>query len=102
MVELDLEIDLEAVERLELGPLVAVLDAHALLDAYEFLGCALILESRRLQQEDEGTGAAVHDRHFRRADVDVRIVDTEAGEGRQEVLDGRYARGTINKSGAEL
>src|SRR6188768_3839095 len=102
MVELDFEIDLEAVERLELRPLVAVFDAHALLDAHEFLGHALIFETRRLQQEHERAGAAIHDGHFGRADVDVRIVDTKPGECRQQVLHGRNARRTINKSGAEL
>src|SRR5690606_39469261 len=65
VVEVDREADLEALEGLEAGPLVAVLDLDRLLDADEALGLVLLLDARRLQQEHEGTGRAVHDRHLR-------------------------------------
>jgi hypothetical protein len=73
-----------------------------LLDAHELLGHALIFEARRLQQEDKRACAAIHDGHFGRADVHMRIVDSEPGERGQQVLHGRNARRTINKSGTEL
>jgi hypothetical protein len=40
-----------------------------------------------LQQKDERTRAAVHDRDFRARDVDVDVVDPESGERRHHVLD---------------
>ena len=89
VIELDLEVDLEAIERSKLGPLVAVLDAHRFLTRTKRFGRALLLDSGRLQQENERTGAAVHDRHFRRAQLDKGIVDSEPGERRQQMLDGR-------------
>ena len=35
----------------------------------------------------EGGGAAVHDRHFGRVQLDDRVVDTQGGERREQVLD---------------
>ncbi len=64
MIELDLEIHLEALERIEARPLVAVADLHGLLHADEALGRGLLLDARGLQQKYERAGAAVHDRHF--------------------------------------
>ncbi len=75
VVELDLEVDLEAVEGIELRPLVAILDPHALVHADEALGATLLFDTGRLQQEHERTGAAVHDRNFGRGDLDDRVVD---------------------------
>jgi len=48
-----------------------------------------------LQQEDERAGAAVHDRDFGTRDVDVQVVDAEAGERRQDVLDRRDAGAAV-------
>ena len=58
------------------------------LDADETLGVVLLLDARRLQQEHERAGRAVHDRHFGRGQVDIGVVDAQAGHGRQQVLDG--------------
>src|SRR5208283_3227886 len=87
MIELDLEIDLESVVRIEARPLVALFDVHALENADEALRRLLFLDAGRLQQKDEWSGAAVHDRHLGRADLDERIVYAQAGECRQQVLD---------------
>ena len=65
-------------------------------------GDALVFEARRLQQEHERTRAAIHDGHFGRAHFDVCVVDAEAGERRQQVLDRGDARVAIEESGAEL
>ena len=41
-----------------------------------------------LNQIHERRGAAVHDRHFRRVQLDGDVVDSKADEGSQQVLDG--------------
>ena len=45
VVEFDLEIDLEALEGVELRPLVAVRHAHRLLDAHETFGRGLLFHA---------------------------------------------------------
>lgn len=82
MIEIDLEADLEAVERNEDGALVALFHADFALDADELLGSFLLLQSGGLDQEYERTSAAIHDRHFRSGQLDVGVVDTQAGHGR--------------------
>jgi hypothetical protein len=44
------------------------------------------LDSCFLNQIGEGGSAAVHDRHFRRAQFDDRVVDAQADEGRKQVF----------------
>ncbi len=73
VLEIDLEVDAEAVVRLEAHPLVAVLDLDALAHADEALRRVLLLDAGRLQQEHERRGAAVHDRHFGRGQVDEAL-----------------------------
>src|SRR6185312_3765499 len=87
VVEIDGETDLETVERLEARPLVAITHDDRLLDAHEAFGRGLFLDSRRLQQEHERAGAAIHDRHFRRGKIHVGIVDAQTGDRRQQMLD---------------
>ncbi len=88
MREVDREIELEAVVRIEPGPLVAVLHLDREQDAQEALRRLLLDDARRLQQEDEGSGAPVHDRDLRTGDIDVQVVDAQSGECRHQVLDG--------------
>ena len=45
------------------------------------------LHARFLNQIDERRGAAVHDRHFRRVELDDDVVDAQADERGQQVLD---------------
>ena len=101
MVEVDREADLEAVERLEARPLVAVADGDRLLDADEALGLGLVFYAGRLQQEYERPGAAVHDRHFRRRQVDIGVVDAESGHRREQMLDRRDADIAFDERGGK-
>ena len=48
-----------------------------------------------MQQEHERCRAAVHDRNFFGVDVDIKIVDTQAGAGRHQVFNGRNARAVL-------
>src|SRR5215831_16364685 len=100
MIELDLEVDLEAIEGLELRPLVAVLDAQPLLHADETLRPPLLLDARRLQQEDERPRTAVHDRHLGSRQLDDGVVDPESRKRREQVLDGRDTRLAAPEGGA--
>src|ERR1700722_16796973 len=99
VIELDLEIDLEALERVKSRPLIAVLHAHALLDAYEALGRGLLLDAGGLQQEHKRSGAAIHDRHLGAVDLDQGIVDAQTREGREQMLDGRDASRAVDQRG---
>ena len=86
MIEVDDKVHLETIIRLEEGILVSVLDPHRTLDAHEALGPILLLDPRRLNEKDEGCGAAVHDGHFGGADIDIGVIDAQSGEGGQEML----------------
>ena len=87
--------------RLEAGDLVAVAHFHRALDADEALGRVLLLDAGGLQQEHERTGGAVHDRHFRRGQFDVGIVDAEAGQRRHQVFDGLHLGAIATQAGAQ-
>ena len=99
MIEIDLEADLEAVERNEDGALVALFYADFALDADELLGSFLLLQSGGLDQEYERTSAAIHDRHFRSGQLDVGVVDTQAGHGREQVLHRIHFDVTLDQGG---
>ena len=99
VVEIDLEADLEAVEGPEGGTLVAIDDRDFALDADELLRRVLLLQAGRLDQEHEGTGAAIHDRHFRRGQFDDGIVDAQTGQGRKQVLDGIHLDAAVIERG---
>src|SRR4030081_1289758 len=88
VIEFDLEVDFEAVIRIEARPLVAVFDLQAFENAREALGSLLFLDARRLQEKYERAGAAIHDGNFTGAHLDQRVVDTQSRQGRQEMLDG--------------
>src|SRR5690606_3853047 len=96
MVEIDGEGYLEAVIRLEATPLVAFLHPDRLFDADEALERVLLFDAGGTDQKHERPGAAVHDRHFGRADVDVAVVDAEAGQGREQMLYGRYPHAVLD------
>ncbi|MNT27171.1 hypothetical protein D3C72_1627890 [compost metagenome] len=99
MIEIDLEAHLETVEGHEGGALVALLHCHFAQDADELLRGVLLLQAGGLNQEDEGTGAAVHDRHFRRGEFDVGVVDAQACHGRKQVLHGVHLDLTVDQRG---
>ena len=87
VIELDLEIHFEAVVRLEARPLVAIATSIGARIADEALRRGLLLDARRLQQEHEGAGAAIHDRHFFGGQIDVRVVDAQARERGHQMFD---------------
>ncbi|SPA45666.1 conserved hypothetical protein [Cupriavidus taiwanensis] len=95
VAEVDGERQLEAEERLQPRQLVAFAHFHRLLHADEGLGRILLLDASRLQQEHERRRAAVHDRDFLGVDVDIEIVDAQAGAGGHQVLDGGNARASL-------
>ena len=101
VVEVDREPDAEAVVRLEPGDLVAVADLDRALDADEALGRCLFGDAGGLQQEHERTGGAVHDRHFRRGQVDIAVVDTQTGQRRQQMFDRHDLARTAAQAGAQ-
>jgi hypothetical protein len=90
VVEIDLEAELVAVVRIKPCPLhvgaLAFAHFHRLHEAHETLGRALQLDARALQQEHEGRGRAVENRHFLGADVHIQVVDAQARAGRHQVL----------------
>ena len=92
MRKIDREVQLEAVERVEARPLVAVAHLDRRAHAQVALRRRLLDDARRLQQEHERTGAAVHDRQLGTGDVDVQVVDAHAGKRGHQVLDGRDRR----------
>src|SRR5690606_28831918 len=103
MIEFDEELQLEAFVRFQPRPdfTVAAAVAHfdRFLDADEFLGGFLFLQTCLLQQEYEGRSGAVHDRHFFGRQVDVEIVDAQSGAGGHQVLDRRYLGHTLLQRG---
>ena len=101
VIEIDGKLHLEAIIGLEHGVLVTVLHPDPAFDADKALGALLLLDARRLDQEDEGAGTAIHDGHLRRADVHIGIVDTQAGEGREQMLHGGDAHTVLDQGGGE-
>jgi hypothetical protein len=85
----------------EAHPFVAFAHFDAFKHADELFRGLLLFDPRRLQQEDERPRAPVHDRHFGRGDVDVRIVDTEARERGHEMLDRRDAHAVLLQARGE-
>ncbi len=61
-----------------------------------------LLHARFLNQIDERRGAAVHDRHFRRVQLDDDVVDAEADERGEQMLD-RFDRHLVaRETGRQL
>jgi hypothetical protein len=76
---------------LEAAPL-AFAHFHGLEHPQEALRRTLELDPGALQEVDEGGRRAVQDRHFLGGDVDIEVVDAEAGAGRHQVLHRVHAR----------
>src|SRR5690606_34842626 len=95
-------VDREALGRLDDRPFAVDLE----LDAAENLDVAAVLELRFnagvLDRAAELAGAAVEDRDFWAVDTDDRVVDLEAFEGREQVLDRGDAAEVLAQRGREL
>jgi hypothetical protein len=86
MLEIDLEIHLEAVAiGVEFRPLVAVFNPDALLDPHKLLGRILFTNTHFLQVD---VRTAVHHRIWR-INLDIEVVDAHPGQRGREVLNGR-------------
>ena len=101
MVELDGEVEPEAVIRLEARDLVAVAHLDVALDADEALGGILQHDPGRLQQEHERTRRAVHDRYLGRRQLDEDVVHAQPGQCRHQVFDRHHLARTTGQPGAE-
>ena len=99
MIEIDAELNPKAVVRRKLRRLVALGDFHRFQNTDEFFRRRLLFDPRRLQKKDEGSGAAVHDRHFGCGDIDVHIINTEPSQSRHQMLYRRNARAVLLKTG---
>ena len=101
VVEAHGEPDPEPVVRGEAGELVAVAHLDRPPDADEALRRVLLGDAGGLQQEHERAGRAVHDRDFGGGQFDVGVVDAEAGERGQQVLDGLHLGRATAEAGAQ-
>ena len=72
----------------QLAPAVAVVDADGLQNLDEFARLRQLADADLVDGLDEGRRAAVHDRHFAGVDLDVAVVDAEAAQRGQQMLDG--------------
>src|SRR5690606_21290857 len=99
MVEVDAEGHLEALDGHEGCRLAVLFHGHSTLDATELHVRVLFLGSRWLGQEHERTGAAFCGRYFRRTELHHGVVDTQAGHGRQQVLDGIHLDSILDQRG---
>ena len=87
MIELDREVDLETVERVQARPLVAFANFNGLAYTHEPLGRIKLLNTRRLQQKYKRPGAAVHDRQLVAGELDNRVINAQTGQRRHEMFD---------------
>ena len=101
MVEFDGEAEAKTVVGLEAGDLVAVADFHSLQDADEAFRRVLLDDTCGLQQEHERAGRTVHDRHFRRGELDVGVIHAQTGQCGHQVLDGHRLAAVMGQAGAE-
>ena len=67
-----------------------------------FRGRLQPLHARFVNQVDERRRAAVHDRHFRRVQLDDHVVDADADERREQVLDRLDRHFVPRQAGGEL
>ena len=92
MREIDIKLQLKAVVGVKARPFKALAFAfthfHGLLDADKFLGSVLQLNASTLQQEHERGRRSVQNRHFFGGDIYVQVINTQAVQGRHQVLDG--------------
>ena len=87
VLKVDRQRNLVTVMRIEPDPFVAVAGFDRFQNANKALRRDLIDDAGGLQQVDERGSGTVHDRHFRRIDLDDHIVEAEPGESRHQMLD---------------
>ena len=88
MVKIDGEIQRKTIVRLKFSPLIAIFDTNSFFNANKFLGAVQLVDTGVKQQVYKRSGAAVHDRDFRRVNFDNNVIDAQARESSIEVLYG--------------
>ena len=104
MIETDAVRDLEMIRGIQGDALVALAERDRPQHFQVAARRGQSLDPRLVHnQVDERRRAAIHNRHFRRVQLDDRVVDAERRERRQQMLDGldgdclaRQARGVLN------
>ncbi len=71
----------------QFGEAAAVLDAHGLQDFHETARRRELAHADAVDRLDESRRGAVHDRNFRPVDLDQAIIDAEAAQSRDQMLD---------------
>src|SRR5690625_95692 len=99
MVKLDGKVDAETVVWLKSGPAVPVANLHLLLYANKAFGRVLFGNAGRLDQKNKGAGAAVHDGHLGRAEINMNVVYAQAGQGRHQMLNGGHPNAIVINQG---
>ena len=101
-VELNLNIEMEAVIGRKLADSASVLNGHRLQDLEEAAGRVELDQAHLVDGLDELGGAAIHDRHFGAVDLDQGIVDAEAAQRCEKMLDRRHGGAiAITEHGAQ-
>jgi hypothetical protein len=95
MVVVERVADAELARRHDLDPALTAAHPQGLADGDRAAASALGGPARRVQKRHEGLGAAVHRGHLDALDLDVEVVDAEAGGGGHEVLDGLDAAAVV-------
>ena len=71
----------------QLAPAIAFLDADRLENLDVVAGSGELAEAGFVDRLDEGSRAAVHDRHFFAVDLDDAVIDSETAEGGEKMFD---------------
>src|SRR5690625_893742 len=101
MVKLDGKRHLKAIKRQETGRFVSIGHRQRLFDSNKLFGGSLLLDARRLNQKHEWPSTAVHNRYFRGAELDNRVVDAQSRHSGQEVLHRRDFYVTLDQGGGQ-
>src|SRR5262245_26526071 len=101
MGEVDRVGDPQPAARLDADQPVAVADLERAAHAQRAARNALVEDAGRPDQEHERGGAAVHHRNLGAVDLDAHVVDAEAAERGEQMLDGADARIAAPERGGE-
>ncbi len=89
-VEVDFDVETEAVIRRKLAIGAAVLDTHALQNFEIAAGSVELNQADFVDGLNKTDGTAVHDGNFGAVDLDEGVVYAETAEGCEQVLDRRH------------
>ena len=103
-VEIDLDVEAETLGGgAQFGEGAAMFDAHGLENLDEAARGGEMANADAVDRLDEGRGRTIHDRHFRPIDLDQAIIDAEAAQGGDQMLDGAdHVLRAVADDGAKL